>query len=81
LKNNGSFFTEQENIGLTYINKANEVITDFEVNIHKKKGNSLWISTSLLKLEIDNEPCLLIVGIDITERKKATEDLEKQTKR
>jgi hypothetical protein len=34
----------------------------------------------LLKLEIDNEPCLLIVGIDITERKKATEDLEKANK-
>jgi hypothetical protein len=28
--------------------------------------------------EIDNEPCLLIVALDITERKKATEDLEKK---
>jgi hypothetical protein len=25
---------------------------------------------------IDNEPCLLIVALDITERKKATEDLK-----
>jgi hypothetical protein len=45
-----------------------------------KKRNSLWISTSLLKLEIDNEPCLLIVALDITERKKATEDLKKTNK-
>jgi hypothetical protein len=28
--------------------------------------------------EIDNEPCLLIVALDITERKKATEDLKKK---
>jgi hypothetical protein len=34
----------------------------------------------LLKLEIDNEPCLLIVALDITERKKATEDLKKTNK-
>jgi PAS domain-containing protein len=31
--------------------------------------------SSLLKLEIDNEPCLS-VALDITERKKATEDLK-----
>jgi hypothetical protein len=30
--------------------------------------------------EIDNEPCLLIVALDITERKKATEDLKKANK-
>jgi hypothetical protein len=41
-----------------------------------QKKKEIFGYQHLLKLEIDNEPCLLIVALDITERKKATEDLK-----
>jgi hypothetical protein len=68
-------FTEQEKYRVDIYQQANEVIKDFEVNVQNKKEIRFDINI-LLKLEIDNEPCLLIVGIDITERKKATEDFK-----
>jgi hypothetical protein len=44
-------FTEQEKYRVdNIINKANEVIKDFEVNIQIKR-EIRWISTSLLKLD------------------------------
>jgi precorrin isomerase len=58
------------------INQSNEVIKDFEVNVQKKKEIRFDINI-FAETEIDNEPCLLIVALDITERKKATEDLKK----
>jgi hypothetical protein len=60
---------------LTILSTANEVIKTLKLTYKKKEIR--FGSTSLLKLEIDNEPCLLIVAIDITERKKATEDLKR----
>jgi hypothetical protein len=43
------------------INQTNEVIKDFEVNVQSKKKKFALDINILLKLEIDNEPCLLIV--------------------
>jgi hypothetical protein len=68
-------FTEQEKYRVDNIINSKWSHQDFEVNYKKKEIR--FGSTSLLKLEIDNEPCLLIVAIDITERKKATEDLKR----
>lgn len=59
------------------IAQPNEVTKDFEVQLQNKNGDPLWVSTSLLKLEIDNEPCLLTVAIDITERKQSESALIK----
>jgi PAS domain S-box-containing protein len=74
-------FTEQEKYRVDHIiNQQMKSSRTLKLTYKKKKKFAL-ISTSLLKLEIDNEPCLLIVALDITERKKATEDLKKQTKR
>jgi PAS domain S-box-containing protein len=48
---------------------------DFEVDIQARNGEKLCISASMLNLEIDNRPCVVVVSIDITERKKAEEEL------
>jgi PAS domain S-box-containing protein len=39
-------------------------------------GDNKWISTSILMIEVDNEPCTLAVSIDITARKKAEEQVQ-----
>jgi PAS domain S-box-containing protein len=54
-------FTEQEKYRVDIYQQANEVIKDFEVNVQNKKEIRFDINI-LLKLEIDNEPCLLIVA-------------------
>jgi PAS domain S-box-containing protein len=48
---------------------------DFEVDIQARNGKKLCISASMLNIEIDNTPCVVVVSIDITERKKAEEEL------
>ena len=55
--------------------KEKKAIKDFEIEVRAINGNLLWISTSVLILEIENTPCLLSVSINITERKKAEEAL------
>jgi hypothetical protein len=56
------------------INQSNEVIKDFEVNVQSKKEIRFDINI-LLKLRLTTT-----VALDITERKKATEDLKKANK-
>jgi hypothetical protein len=72
-------FTEQENIGLTILINQMKSSRTLKLTYKVKKEIRLDINI-FAETEIDNEPCLLIV-LDITERKKATEDLKKQTKR
>jgi len=55
--------------------KEKVLIKDLESNIQTKQGESKWISASVLLLEVDNTPCLFSVSIDITDRKKAEEQL------
>lgn len=55
--------------------KENKIIKDFETNIQTRQGEVKWTSASVLLLEVDNTPCLFSVSIDITNRKKAEEQL------
>jgi PAS domain S-box-containing protein len=55
--------------------KEKIIIKDLETNIKTTQGEHKWTSASVLLLEIDNTPCLFSVLIDITNRKKAEEQL------
>jgi len=48
-----------------------KTVKDYEVTVQTKQGKQKHVATSVLLLEVDNEPCLFSVSIDITERKKA----------
>lgn len=56
--------------------KENKAVKDFEVEMRTGTGKHVWVSSSVLILEIDQIPCLLSVSIDITERKRAGEKLK-----
>jgi len=60
---------------ITQLLKENKIVKDFETNIQTKQGEIKWTSASVLLLEVDNNPCLFSVSIDITHRKKAEEQL------
>ncbi|HEX9151983.1 MAG TPA: CHASE3 domain-containing protein, partial [Flavobacterium sp.] len=55
--------------------KENKIAKGIETTVQTKKGTILWISTFILLLKVDHESCLFSVSIDITERKKAEEQL------
>jgi PAS domain S-box-containing protein len=56
--------------------KENKYIKNLEINIYDNQGNKKWIQLSAIMLDIDNVPCLFSFSIDITERKKAEEQLQ-----
>jgi PAS domain S-box-containing protein len=58
------------------IKNEKEFSEDSEISLRNKKGETVWVSRSYLKLEVDNRPCLLSVSMDITEGKKAEEKLK-----
>ncbi|MEM7029045.1 MAG: SpoIIE family protein phosphatase [Chloroflexota bacterium] len=49
-------------------------VKDAEVQLKKVDGTLLWVSASIQPLTYDNEPCLLTVLFDLTERKQAEEE-------
>jgi len=53
----------------------NSTIKDIESHIHAKNGEIKWTSASIIAMEINDEPCLLSVSLDITNRKKTEEQL------
>ncbi len=55
--------------------KENIVVNDLETIILTKKGDIKWVSVSALLLEVETTPCVCFVSIDITDRKKAEEQL------
>lgn len=57
--------------------KRNKVIKNLETLVHNKRGEKLWLSTSMVVLKLDKEICVLAVSIDITERKKMEQELIK----
>jgi hypothetical protein len=78
------FATKEEVIGKTGVeleliteadSNVNEIalnntfVKDFKVKLKAKTGKELCISASLLNIEIDNTPCIVVVSVDITERK------------
>jgi PAS domain S-box-containing protein len=44
------------------------------------KGQTIWTSTSMLVIEVNEEPCLLTVNIDISELKRTSEQLHATNK-
>jgi hypothetical protein len=48
----------------------------YEIKTKAKTGEELCISASLLNIEIDNTPCIIVVSVD-TERKKSRRELKK----
>jgi PAS domain S-box-containing protein len=60
---------------LALLLKENEMVKDFEIRTFDKTGNPFWVSTSILILDIDNVPCLFSISVDISNRKKAEEQL------
>ncbi len=55
--------------------KENDIIKNKEVFAINKKGEIKWFNTSILKIKIEGKPSFLSVSIDITEQKKAEEQL------
>ena len=51
-------------------------VRDYPVQIKRKTGEMLDVLSTITQIEIDNEPCLLITNIDITERKRLEAELQ-----
>ena len=56
--------------------KKNGYTRDVIMELRSKKGETRWVSTSSHAVNIDDTDCFLTAMIDITERKKAEEQLE-----
>jgi PAS domain S-box-containing protein len=52
-------------------------LRDYEVRVKQADGTPFWISVSARTIHFDGEPAFLGASIDITERKKAEEILQK----
>jgi PAS domain S-box-containing protein len=56
--------------------KKNDKALHLEGQVRTSQGEAKWASTSVIGIEIDEQPCLLAVTIDITKRKHTEEQLE-----
>jgi PAS domain S-box-containing protein len=56
-------------------------IRDFEMEFKSKRGEIRYISLAAEQLVINNEPCDIYLHRDITERKRAEEDLRRASER
>ena len=64
---------ERENI-LEEINTCGR-LRNYEVKVKNKQGQALWVLNSMEKINIKGEACILTILYDITERKKAEEEI------
>ncbi len=55
--------------------KVKGFVENMEIKVKKKDGTAFWIMTSLRKISFMNEPSYLTSSIDISENKKAHEEL------
>jgi PAS domain S-box-containing protein len=69
------FVHPEQRAEIVLLLKENNYIKSLEINIYDKQGDKKWIQLSALMLDVDDVSCLLSVSIDITERKKAEEEL------
>ena len=58
--------------------KQKEAISNIDVKIRTKAGDIRLVSMSLAKITLKDEPCLISIAVDITERKRVEEELEKE---
>ena len=56
--------------------KENNRVNNLEGQVQTSTGEIKWASSSIIPLDIDNEPCLMAVTADITQRKQAEQQLE-----
>ncbi|OQX24404.1 MAG: hypothetical protein BWK80_21035 [Desulfobacteraceae bacterium IS3] len=56
-------------------------VSDFEVKMKKRDGRILWAALFSQMMTFRNEPCILTVVYDLTERKKAEEEIRRLTER
>jgi PAS domain S-box-containing protein len=57
--------------------EKNRRVFDVEGAVRTGTGQVRWVSSSLLVTEVDSQPCLMAVIQDITDRKKAEEEIRK----
>ena len=55
--------------------KAKKQIRQLEMQTHELNGELKYTSGSIHLIEIDNEPCILAVALDITDRKRAEDSV------
>ncbi|OGO20933.1 MAG: hypothetical protein A2Z15_00700 [Chloroflexi bacterium RBG_16_50_11] len=58
--------------------KGREELSNLEVRFRTKSGETRTAEMSMVKIILRNEPCLLIIAMDITERKLLEEELERE---
>jgi len=68
------FYEKREEIA--QLIKENRFVKDFEIKTHSRHGDVFWISSSVLIIEIESSPCLFSISVDISNRKKAEEQLQ-----
>lgn len=64
-----------------FVNTLNQqgYISDFHARLKKKHGGVFWAAMFSRKLDFKNEPCVLTVIYDLTERRKAEEEIRRLT--
>ena len=60
--------------------KQKDAISNVDVKFRTKAGDVRLVSMSMAKITLKDEPCLISIGVDITERKRTEEELEKEHK-
>jgi PAS domain S-box-containing protein len=56
--------------------EANQKKVDIEANIRTHQGNLKWVSVSVIRVMVENCPCLMAVLLDITSRKEAEDKIK-----
>ncbi len=51
--------------------------SNYEVRAHSKEGNAVYLDLSVSKISYNNQAAILVVGMDITSRKKNQETIKK----
>jgi PAS domain S-box-containing protein len=54
-------------------------LKNYEIQVKKSDGTPFWVSISINRIIYSGEPALLATSIDITDRKRAEEDLRMRT--
>jgi PAS domain S-box-containing protein len=59
----------------TVLLQEKQIVKNVEMSACTKHGDVLWLSTSLLTMEVEGVPCLLAISMDISNRKAAEQQL------
>lgn len=70
-----SFFNPQDPGDLGFLLEKKGRVDNIEIRVKKSDGTPFWIMTSARKIQLKSEDAYLTASIDITETKKAQEEL------